>query len=83
VDANLLQAEKLAQSTIEVQQKMPQAVELMNQLAEYEGKLEMEGIDIPLKECFYPKLDIITKVFASNKFFFKFNFLRNIPYWPF
>jgi hypothetical protein len=68
VDQNLLQAEKLFKITLEIQQKMPAAVKLMEKLLNNEQNLEnMGGIFIPIKNCFYPKMDIISKVFVKTK----------------
>ena len=53
----LLQAEKLAQTILEVQKKMPQAIKLLDQMWNL-----YSGIYVPKKECFYPNLEVITEV---------------------
>uniref|UniRef100_A0A915P0P9 INTS8 TPR repeats domain-containing protein n=1 Tax=Meloidogyne floridensis TaxID=298350 RepID=A0A915P0P9_9BILA len=56
LDQSLLQAEKLAQTILEVQKKMPQAIKLLDQMWNL-----YSGIYVPKKECFYPNLEVITE----------------------
>lgn len=65
VDQNLLQAEKLAQIAMEIRQKTPKAVQFLKQLLENdENSGKFGNVEVPTAECFYPKMDIITKVYS-------------------
>ncbi|CAK5088297.1 unnamed protein product [Meloidogyne enterolobii] len=57
LDQSLLQAEKLAQTILEVQKKIPEAIKLLDQMWNL-----YSGIYVPKKECFYPNLEVITEV---------------------
>lgn len=62
VDQLLLQAEKLTQTILDVQLKVPEAVKMLQQVLENATNfVENGGIILPGKQCFYPRLDIISK----------------------
>ncbi|KAL7071147.1 hypothetical protein ACQ4LE_009358 [Meloidogyne hapla] len=69
LDQSLLQAEKLAQTVLEVQKKMPDAIKILDQMF---NEIKGSGVYVPNKECFYPDLEVITK--GSN--------LQNIGVFP-
>ncbi|CAK5089585.1 unnamed protein product [Meloidogyne enterolobii] len=56
LDQSLLQAEKLAQTILDVQKKISQAIKLLDQMWNL-----YSGIYVPKKECFYPNLEVITE----------------------